>query len=182
MLEIVVPDSEYYDSEMQEFIPVRGTSLKLEHSLVSLSKWESKWQIPFLKPKLVMTPKQSMFYIKCMTITQNVNPLIFSILHRDKLRLIYDYIEAPMTATTISSINKNKPGREIITSEVIYYWMTVYSIPFEECQKWHLNRLLTLISVCNLKSSPGKKIPKAELNRRNNELNAQRLKALGTKG
>jgi len=180
MLELVVPDTEFFDANLNEFITIRGMSLRLEHSLVSLAQWESKWQQPFLKPRLIMTPAQNVHYIQCMTITQNVNPLIYHHLYREELSSIYQYIEAPMTATTISSISQ-KSSREIITAEIIYYWMTVFNISFD-CQKWHLNRLLTLISVCSLKSAPKKKIPKSELNKRNTTLNAQRLKALGTKG
>lgn len=178
MLNIVVPDQEFFNEETQEFFTLKGQTLQLEHSLVSLSKWESKWNKPFLS-KNEKTLKETIDYIKCMTITQNVKPYIYDMLTNENILDINKYIDSPMTATTFNV--QNTPSREIITSEIIYYWMISLNIPLE-CQKWHLNRLLTLIRVCNLKNAPSKKMSKKEIISRNAALNAARRKKLNTKG
>lgn len=178
MLNIVVPDQEFFNEETQEFFTLKGQTLQLEHSLVSLSKWESKWNKPFLS-KNEKTLKETIDYIKCMTITQNVKPYIYDMLTNENILDINKYIDSPMTATTFNV--QNTPSREIVTSEIIYYWMISLNIPLE-CQKWHLNRLLTLIRVCNLKNTPSKKMSKKEIMSRNAALNAARRKKLNTKG
>ena len=178
MLNIVVPDQEFFNEETQEFFTLKGQTLQLEHSLVSLSKWESKWNKPFLS-KNEKTLKETIDYIRCMTITQNVKPYIYDMLTNENILDINKYIDSPMTATTFN-VN-NTPSREIVTSEIIYYWMISLNIPLE-CQKWHLNRLLTLIRVCNLKNAPSKKMSKKEIMSRNAALNAARRKKLNTKG
>ena len=179
MLQIVVPERELWDEEKEEFVYVKKHKLQLEHSLVSISKWESKWHIPFLDGK-DKTIEQIIDYVRCMTITQNVKPEVYNRLTEDNLKAINDYIENPMTATTFSDINQ-RPSREIITSEIIYYWMVSFNIPFE-CQKWHLNKLLTLIKVCNIKNSPPKKMSRQEILSRNRALNEARKKNLNTMG
>lgn len=146
---------EYYDEVKNEFVYTKEQTLQLEHSLVSLSKWESKWHKPFLSPD-DKSSEEVIDYVKCMTITQNVKPEVYNYLTKGNLEDINNYIDNPMTATTFNSERKS-PSREIITSEIIYYWMITLNIPFE-CQKWHLNRLLTLIKVCNIKSNPPKKM------------------------
>lgn len=178
MLNIVVPDQEFFNEETQEFFTLKGQTLQLEHSLVSLSKWESKWNKPFLS-KNEKTLKETIDYIRCMTITQNVKPYIYDMLTNKNILDINKYIDSPMTATTFNV--QNTPSREIVTSEIIYYWMISLNIPLE-CQKWHLNRLLTLIRVCNLKNAPSKKMSKKEIMSRNAALNAARRKKLNTKG
>ena len=170
---------EFYDEDNNEFIMFNEQVLQLEHSLVSISKWESKWHVPFLDGK-DKTLEQIIDYVRCMTITQNVKPEVYNRLTEDNLKAINDYIENPMTATTFSDINQ-RPSREIITSEIIYYWMVSFNIPFE-CQKWHLNKLLTLIKVCNIKNSPPKKMSRQEILSRNRALNEARKKNLNTKG
>lgn len=170
---------EFYDEDNNEFIMFNEQVLQLEHSLVSISKWESKWHIPFLDGK-DKTLEQIIDYVRCMTITQNVKPEVYNRLTEDNLKAINDYIENPMTATTFSDINQ-RPSREIITSEIIYYWMVSFNIPFE-CQKWHLNKLLTLIKVCNIKNSPPKKMSRQEILSRNRALNEARKKNLNTMG
>ena len=179
MLKITVPEMEFYDEDNNEFILFNEQVLQLEHSLVSISKWESKWHIPFLDGK-DKTIEQIIDYVRCMTITQNVKPEVYNRLTEDNLKAINDYIENPMTATTFSDINQ-RPSREIITSEIIYYWMVSFNIPFE-CQKWHLNKLLTLIKVCNIKNSPPKKMSRQEILSRNRALNEARKKNLNTMG
>ena len=179
MLELVIPSRELYDEIKEEFLIVDGQTLRLEHSLVSLSKWESKWCKPFLSDDS-KTVEESLDYIKCMTITQNVKPEVYSCITQDHIDAVIKYIESPMTATTIRNTDKTAK-KEIITSEIIYYWMVTYNIPFE-CQKWHLNRLLTLINVCSIKNSPPKKMPKSEILSRNRVLNEARKKQYNTRG
>lgn len=172
MLEITIPGAELWDESKQEFISTNTQILRLEHSLVSISKWESKWKKAFLGNQ-EKTFEETIDYIKCMTITQNVDPNVYNYLTKENIEEIHKYIGDPMTATTISE-NKNQPvNREIMTAEVIYYYMIALNIPFE-CQKWHLNRLLTLIKVCSIKNQPPKKMGKNELLKRNAALNAVR--------
>lgn len=179
MLTITIPAIELYDDAKQEFVTSKAYTLQLEHSLVAISKWESKWCVPFLS-KNDKTFAESVDYIRCMTITQNVDPTIYEILPNHVVIEVSDYINATMTATTVNSITKNH-GKEIITSEVLYYYMVALNIPFE-CQKWHLNRLLMLISICNIKSSPQQKMGKKETINRNKELNAARRNMTNSKG
>ena len=180
MLEIVIPGAEQWDEVKQEFISTKEQTLKLEHSLVSLSKWESKWCQPFLSKK-EKTVEQTIDYIKCMTLTQNVDPNVYNLLTKDNILKINEYISAPMTATTFHQENKGGGNGELITSELIYYWMVSLNIPFE-CQKWHLNRLFTLIKVCSIKNQPPKKMSKKDIMSRNAALNAARRKQLNSKG
>ena len=181
MLQIQVPlIPERWDEEKGEFIEPKVQVLQLEHSLVSLSKWESKWCKPFIT-KAGKTPEELLDYIKYMTITQNVKPEVYDHLTEANIKEIEAYINAPMTATTFAEDKNGKANREIITAELIYYWMVALQIPFE-CQKWHLNRLLTLIRVCNIKNSPPKKMSKRETMSRNAALNAARRKQLNSKG
>lgn len=179
MLKIIIPGLEYYDEVKNEFVYYNEQVLQLEHSLVSISKWESKWCKPFLDGK-DKSVEEIIDYVRCMTITQNVKPEVYNRLTEKNIKEINEYIEHPMTATTF---NNDRPShsREIITSEVIYYWMVTFNIPFE-CQKWHLNRLLTLIKVCNIKNNPPKKMSKQELLNRNRALNEARKRELKTMG
>ena len=181
MLQITVPAVELWDESKQEFVIFKEQTLQLEHSLVSLSKWESKWNKAFLSSR-AKTNEETIDYVRCMTITKNVDPMIYNFLTNDNISEINQYIEAPMTATYISDDGSNKStNRETVTAELIYYWMIAYNIPFE-CQKWHLNRLLTLIRVCNVKNSPPKKMSKSDIMRRNAQLNAERRAQLHSKG
>lgn len=181
MLQLIVPISpEGWDEKTEKFVEPKTKILQLEHSLVSLSKWESKWCKPFFS-KEGMSSEETMDYIKCMTITQNVDPEVYQHLTKENIDAVVTYIHAPMTATTFSKEQTGKTGREIITSELIYYWMIAYNIPFE-CQKWHLNRLLTLVRVCGIKNAPAKKRSKGEIMRNNSALNAARRAKLNSKG
>lgn len=179
MLRITIPSIELFDEKQQRFSRSKEITLQLEHSLVSISKWESVWRKPFLT-KHKKTLKEILDYIKCMTITQNVDPDIYNYIPQDVIDKIVEYIETPRTATNIPE-TIGKPNNETITSELIYYWMVTFNIPFE-CQTWHLDRLLTLIKVINLKNQPRKKGSTRELMSRNAALNAKRKAELKTTG
>lgn len=188
MLRITIPAIELYDEETNTFFNSKEQVLQLEHSLISLSKWESKWLKPFLS-KEEKTIKETIDYIRCMNINQNVDENVYNYMlsenvyknkAADIINQIREYIDLEMTATTFS-FEKKVTSREIITAEIIYYWMIAMNIPFE-CQKWHLNRLLTLINVCNIKNTSPKKMSRKEINQRNSALNAARKKALRSGG
>ena len=180
MLTITIPDVEMYDEKTNNFFTIKGQTLQLEHSLVSISKWESKWNKPFLS-KNDKTLEETIDYIKCMTITQNVNPDVYKNLSKSNIDEINKYIGAPMTATTFSNNNQKGRSQETVTNELIYHWMIALNIPME-CQKWHLNRLLTLIRVCNIKNTPPKKRSRRDINSEYAALNAARRKQFNTKG
>jgi len=179
MLQITIPASELWNEKAEEFVQNREQILQLEHSLVSLSKWESKWCKPFLS-KAPKTYEETIDYVRCMTISQNINFDIYSGITNDVVEQVTQYINAPMTATTFSN-EKKVINNDVITAEIIYYWMVTLNIPFE-CQKWHLNRLLTLINVCNIKNQPKKKASKRDTYSRNAALNAARREKLNTAG
>ena len=181
MLTITIPDQELFNDTTQEFIKVKGRELKLEHSLVSLSKWESKFHRPFLT-KENKTRAETVEYIKFMTMTQHVEDNVFKAIDTKVLNEVTAYLEDPMTATSFSKQEeKCKINREIITAEIIYYWMIALQIPME-CQKWHLNRLLTLINVCNIKNQPKRKMSRGEVMARNKALNAERRQRINSSG
>lgn len=181
MLQITVPGVELYDEKNNEFIYTEERTIQLEHSLVSISKWESKWCKPFIS-KTDKTEEETIDYVRCMTITQNVDPSVYQRLTKANYEEIEKYINAPMTATTF----KERPGGKkggggIITNEIIYYWMVSLQIPMDR-EKWHLNRLLTLIRVCNEKNAPSKKMSKSEIMKQNAAMNAARRQKLNSKG
>lgn len=180
MLYITVPARDMWDEENEEFISVKEHTLQLEHSLVSLSKWESKWHKPFLN-KQEKTNEEMTDYIKCMTISQNVNPLVYKVLTEENVKEIDEYIKNSMTATTFTEDKTKGRGREIVTSELIYYWMITLQIPFK-CEKWHLNRLLTLVRVCEIKNAPPKRRSKKDMLSSRAKLNAARRSQLNSKG
>lgn len=188
MLTITIPaqNHELFDNKTNEFLTLsleKEQTLCLEHSLVSISKWESKWHKPFLS-KDKKTDEELRDYIRCMTISQNIDPKVYQFLTKENFLDVNKYIEDPMTATTFN--NKNLPNTpkgtsEFTTSELIYYWMISLEIPFE-CQRWHLNRLLTLIRICNVKNNPGKKMSKKDIMSNNRALNAARRQRMHSKG
>lgn len=181
MLQIDVPISpEGWDETKQEFVEPKVQTLCLEHSLVSISKWESRWHRSFFSKK-ERTPEETIHYIQCMTLTKNVSADVYSHLTRSNIEQINQYIENPMSATHFFEDKNNKSNRETITSELIYCWMIALNIPFE-CQKWHLNRLLTLIRVCNIKNQPPQKRNTQSTISQYAALNAARRQQFNSKG
>lgn len=185
MLEITVPAAEFYDSANERFVSSKETKLILEHSLLSISKWEALTNKSLLKEFESKSIDQNEFreYIRCMTINKQSSSLIYNCLTADNYRQIIEYMNLPMTATTISNHKRGPRSskNKIVTSEVIYSWMVINGIPFE-CEKWHINRLLTLIEVCVIESGGNKKLSKRDTMMMYSELNAQRRAQLHTSG
>ena len=179
MLTIHVVGGELYDEDRNEFINGFEGDLELEHSLVALSKWESKWHVPYLGNEK-LTPDQVLDYVKCMTLNE-IDPVAYSHLTLENIQAIKEYIENKMTATTFVETEGSSPDRGVVTSELVYYWMVALQIPFE-CQHWHLHRLLTLIRVCNVKNQPDKKMSTAATLRQNQALNAARRAKYHSRG
>ena len=180
MLQITIPAGELFNEETNEFFTTKETTVRLEHSLVSVSKWESKWHKPFLDKK-AKTREETLDYIRCMTLTQNVDPDIYQAIDSATMKKINEYIEDDHTATWFTDRGAKRGNKQVVTSELIYYWMTVHQIPWE-AQKWHLGRLMTLIKICNIKNAPPKKMSKSAILRQNKSLNAARSAAMNSKG
>ena len=180
MLTINIPQKELFNEKDSSFLILPETELHLEHSLISLSKWESKWKKPFLTPE-PKTPAEFKDYIRCMTINQDIPDEAYELMGYDNVKKIEEYIMDPATATTVTDRRKSKGGKgETPTSELIYYWMISNGIPFE-CEKWRLNRLITLIKICNAKGNP-QQMSKQEIYAMNAALNNSRRAASGSKG
>lgn len=187
MLEIHIPKGqELFNESTGEFLYTKNAiTLRLKHSLVSISKWESIWHKPYLTDEK-KTVEEALSYVKCMNMTQNVPDYYYNFLTRSDFEKIYEYINNPMTATVIYTNGSGRRGRnveKIVTSELIYYWMIAYNIP-TECEKWHLNRLMALINICNVKNEDPKKnlMSKNDVLRQNRDLNAARRAKLKSKG
>ena len=176
MLHIFVPGGrEFYNEATAEFIDVKDTVLKLEHSLVSVSKWEEEFKKPFLTEQS-KTEEESKYYVKCMTLNNNVNDLVYDLLTKDDMRRINEYIAEDRTASWFTDReHQDTPVREQPTSELIYYWMIVHHIP-PEYQKWHLSRLMALIQICNIKSGPPQKMSEQETMEYYKRINEKRRK------
>lgn len=182
MLELVIPAREWLDERDNTFVSYPETRLLLEHSLLSLSKWEAKWKKPYLDPKVKRRrPEEFIDYVRCMTINKGVDSRVYYNLTNVAMKEITDYINDPMTATTIRRMNGRPTKQETVTSELIYYWMVSYGIPVE-FEKWHLNRLMTLIDVCAIKGGSDKKMSKNEILKQNASLNAMRRAQRHSKG
>lgn len=181
MLHITVPASEFYDESKEEFVEIKEQTLTMEHSLISISKWEAKWKKPYLSDDK-KTTEELLDYFRCMTITPSkVDPLVYRAMTPENLQEISDYIQDSMTATTINS-NRRGGKREVWTSEIIYYYMIAQNIPVE-FEKWHINRLIMLIQVCAIKNNPNqKKMSRSEIAKQNRAINAARRKKYGTRG
>lgn len=180
MLKLVVPDTrDYWDPAKEEFVRQPAITLSFEHSLISISKWEAKYHKAFLTRE-EKTGEEMLEYIKCMCITPNVPDEAFSRLTQEHIQQLSSYIEDPHTATVIRQ-QGGKRNRDVMTNEVIYYAMFANGIP-KECEKWHLNRLITLINVFSVKNQPPKKMNKRDILRQNAKINEARLKKYNTKG
>lgn len=180
MLRIIIEGDEIYDEEENLFSTVGDVVLEFEHSLLSLSKWESKYQKPFLSLG-EKTIEETIGYLEAMILTPDVGLDVLSRCSSEILDKIQEYIQSPQSATTFGEMPERRGPGEVISSELIYYWMVAFNIPFE-AEKWHLNRLFSLIRICNIKNSPPKKMSKAELAQRNREINKKRKEQLGTTG
>ena len=197
MIEITIPGEELWDARRAEFTSTKAVTLRLEYSLVSLSKWESKWHIPFFDDSMEKTPEQMQDFVRCMTVTQGVDPTVYARLTVENLNAIYRYMEDPMTATWFAGEGrpgekhqngtaKRRAGRrppgtgKVLTSEVLYSRMFQAGVPME-CERWHLNRLMTLIRVCQEEQAPPRKMSRKDALRQRRELNAARMKKYGTK-
>ena len=186
MLEIRIPEIELFDSRTNMFVETKAITLQLEHSLLSISKWESRHRKPFLgdgSEEGKLTPEEFLDYIKDMTLTKNVDPNVYMSLTSfpDILQKIRGYIDDPMTATTFSNTTPPNNSTKIITAEIIYWEMIQLGIPFE-CQKWHLNRLMTLIRVCSIKQQKPEKMSTNDMLAQRRALNAQRKAARHSRG
>ena len=180
MLTVSIPESEFYNESTGEFIEVRPRTIQMEHSLISVSKWESKWKKPFFdgKPK---TRAETIDYYKCMTVTPNVDPTLYLGITPEIEKKILSYINEPQTATTIHKRNGGHGKSETLTSELIYYQMSAQNIPFE-CERWHMSRLFMLLEIAAIKSNPTKKMSKKDIYSQNRALNAARRATSGSAG
>ncbi len=180
MLKLIIGEEEFFNNETQEFSVVEGFELELEHSLVSLSKWESREKKPFLA-KESKTPEEIRSYIECMIVSPIYPADVIVRLSEANIREVEAYIQSPQSATTFGKMPEVKGRGETITSELIYYWMVAFNIPFE-VEIWHLNRLFALIRICNLKNTKPKKLTRSELAARNHRINEERKAKYGTSG
>lgn len=180
MLKITIPEREFFNESTNEFVYTKPQEVTLEHSLISISKWESKWHKPFLDEKRNKTDEEFTDYVRCMSLTNVPDEVFENLSEKNKFEIML-YIKDSMTATWFAEQNTPPPSSKIITSEVIYSWMIQNEIPFE-CQKWHLNRLLTLIRVCTLENMPAKKMSPMSVLSQNASLNKMRKAAMHTKG
>ena len=155
VLDLYVPGKEFWNSELQEFIYTKDITLHLKHSLISLTRWEQHYKRRFLDdgPK---NEEEYRFYIQCMTLNKDVDPLVYMVLQEDDMKKVTDYLHDSMTATTLPKQNNNRTNSEKLSSELIYYYMSALNIPFE-CEKWFLNNLITLISIASIKNNPQEK-------------------------
>lgn len=182
MLSLLISGRELWNEKTEEFIPAtKDQIITCEHSLVSLAKWECKWNKSFISCKN-RTRAETVDYIRCMTLTQNVDPDVYLRISNKNITDVNKYIALPMTAATFTERQKNRSSGKMITAETIYHSMIINGIPFE-CQKWHLNRLLALIRYCNIENDPKKKkMSPREVLRSNAEINAARKQAWNTTG
>ncbi len=182
MLQITIPSAELWDEHNNIFVHTKAQTIRMEHSLVSVSKWETKWHKPFLSDEK-KTREEMLDYYRCMTITQNVDPDFYNFIPYDKVNEIDAYIEDSASATVFYDHDGNKmPHRkERITSEKIYSWMVTLNIPFE-CQTWHLNRLMNLIRYCQAANQSPKKRSQKEIIQDYAKINAANRKRFNTAG
>lgn len=181
MLSVVIPAGEFYSEKRQEFIETKETVLRLEHSLLSISKWEAEWKKPFLDRTVDKTYEESISYIKCMTLSQNVDQNVYYAITPEIMEKVNEYIGEVRSATTINANTQTSPDKSVVTSELVYYWMAANNIPIE-CQKWHFSRLFMLLQIFAIKQGKQKKMSRNDVVAQNRALNAARRKAMKTKG
>ncbi len=185
MLTITIPDKEYFNELTEEFVYIKGATIQMEHSLISLAKWESKWKKAFLDRIEKLTPEEMIDYFRCMAISSKVDETIFVTIWNDiSLRdKVMGYINDSMSAVKFKDDTDGPHSsiKDSLTSDLIYYWMVANNIPFE-CEKWHVNRLITLVRICGIKNGGGKRMSNADIIRRNRALNAARRSKLHSKG
>jgi len=183
MLSIIIPEMEFFDDDTQEFIYIKETELIIEYSLLSISRWEARWKKAYINPFEKPTLEETQDLIRCMTVnTKNVDPMIYKVLPDDAIERVNDYINDPMTATEITHVKQRTINKKV-TSEEIYYWMVSFGIPFDPCEKWHINRLFALIEICAIKNSgKNNKMSVRESGMSQMELNERRLRELNTEG
>lgn len=188
VLKLDIPKGEWWDDENERFVMTNPCVLNMEHSLISIYRWESKYKRAFLNEKDQKTKDELIDYFRMMTISKPASDKVYELIseNAELISKISEYLEDTMTATTFAindAGDSYNPKKTIITAEIIYYWMVTFSIPFE-CEKWHLNKLFTLIRVCAIKNQPPNqnKMPKSELYARNRELNAKRKAEFNTRG
>lgn len=180
-IKITINDvNDKWDPRIDEFVTIKGQTITLVHSLISIHKWESKWKKPYLSKK-EKTTEETIDYIRCMTLEKDVNPDIYYYISSEDYDRISKYIEDPMSATTFNDYRNNGHSNDIITAEVIYFLMIQYGIPME-FRKWHFNQLMTLIRVCEIKGGNGPKMSEREILANNKKLNAQRRAMMHSKG
>lgn len=182
MLQITVPGTETWDEEKNLFSYSKPFVLRLEHSLVSISKWEMRWEVPYLKTleRKEMTERQFIDYVKCMTMNQNVPEDVYENLTYANAEAIKEYIDRKMTAAWIAK-GVARPSQETVTSDLIYYWMFSFGVP-KECEKWHLNRLMMLLDIFAVKNSNNNKMSKADIYKQNRAINEARKAKYHTRG
>ncbi len=181
MLQLVIKDVDCFDESTEKFVTIKGQTIMLEHSLVSISKWEAKWKKPFASRE-GHSREETLDYIRFMTITQNVDPNLYNYITPEQIAEVNKYIDDPMTATTFAKTEgKGGGGGKTITSEEIYYYMTAFQIPWN-AEKWHFNRLMTLIKICDEKNKPKKKMRKGDIARQRRSINAARRARMNSRG
>lgn len=180
MLKIIIEDEELYDEESNTFQTTERFEFEVEHSLLSLSKWEANYKKPFLSSGKLST-EEIFQYVMYMILTPNVTEKIVNDSSTKIFSEVNDYINSSQSATTFGEMPQKRGPGEVITSELIYYWMVAFNIPFE-CEKWHLNRLFSLIRICNIKNSKPEKVSRHEAAMRNRALNEKRKAELNTTG
>lgn len=179
MLEIHIPELEFYDESNNEFFTRKPLDVSLAHSLISISKWEGIWKkayFPSSYQEGLQGGLEELSYVECMIIGKTPSYVPMYLLQNHK-RELHEYINDTQTATTLHQLGPRKGVTPTITSELIYYWMIKFGIPFE-CQRWHVSRLLALIEVCNNKeNAKGNKMNPVDSARYRYELNKKRLAA-----
>lgn len=179
MLKITVPAQELYDPKTGMFYYTKPVMLTLEHSLLSLSKWESDWEKPFINRD--HTIREFNDYVRCMTLTQNVDPSVYDRLTDANRQAVQSYIDRKMSAAVIHDDGTSKRSTKFMTADLIYYYMVEAGIPFQPCEKWHLNRLLTLIRIIGIERRTDNKMSKADSARRHASINRARRAARAKK-